>query len=239
MNSRNALNSFLKGLYTSLNASMQTFEEMSASSKGAGREDSVKAILKACLPSKYSIISGDIIDTKEKSTGQIDGIAVYSSALILKAPVSEVCLVPAESAGAVFEVKSSLSSQWGEVLEKFRKVEPILWKPVNMLFTRSEGGPRRETMSFHVIAHKGYKDVKTLKSKLEELIGNSQHFRVMSILTLDPPAIVLVREEKEMGIHIGPSSPEGVIGQWLSYVVGDMNSYFNPKPNIGKYFDKL
>ncbi len=234
MNAKDALKSFSKGLFVSLQSSLEAFENMSSSSKGTGREDIVKQTLGACLPSKYSILSGDIIDTKGHSTGQIDGITVFSSATILRSPISDISLVPAESAGAVLEVKSDLSNQWSEVVQKYDKVKPIFWLPINMLSTRPKDSAKRETMSFHVVALKGYKKIETLKRKLEELIQSAPGKRVLSIMTIDPPAIVIAKED--MAVHIGPNSPEGVMGQWLSYVVGDIDSFFNPKPDIGKYF---
>ena len=234
MDAKTALISFSKGLFISLKNSLEAFENMSSASKGTGREDIVKATPGACLPSKYSIVSGDIIDTKGHNTGQIDGITVFSSDTVLRSPVSNVSLVPAESAGAVLEFKSDIKKQWSEVVQKYEKVKPIFWLPINMLATRPKDSPKRETMSFHVVAFKGYKKVETLKNKLNELIQSSPGKRVLSIMTIDPPAIVIAKED--MDVHIGPNSPEGVMGQWLSYVVGDIDSFFNPKPDIGKYF---
>ena len=103
-----------------------------------------------------------------------------------------------------------------------------------MLFTKSKDSPKRETMSFHVVALNGYKKIETLKQKLEDLIKHSTGNRVVSIMTIKPPSIVIAKENME--VHGGSNSAEGVMGQWLSYVVGDVDSFYNPKPNIGKYF---
>lgn len=235
MKAKDAILNFSKGLFNTLNSSMQVYEGMSNSSKGTGREECLKALLEACLPNKYSVIAGDIIDTQGNNSGQIDGIAIYSSAPLLKVPMSDVSLVPAESSGAVFELKSSLDSQWSQVVEKYKKIEPISWKPINTFFVKPKDSPKKETLSFHVISFNGYKKSETLKEKLDELIALSKKERTISIMTLNPPSIVLATEE--MKTHIGPGTPEGAIGQWLSYVASDLDSYFNPKPNMAKYFN--
>jgi hypothetical protein len=82
--------------------------------RGGIRERRVAAFLRSILPRRYGIGTGHIIDSKGKTSGQVD-IVIYDALNGVHFPIDEYySLFPCESVYAAIEVKSTLTASAGE-----------------------------------------------------------------------------------------------------------------------------
>lgn len=79
------------------------------SSKGSAREIIIREFLKANLPSNLDITSGQVFDSKDNCSGQMD-IIIYSKHSLKLRFDKDQCMVPVDSALALIECKSSLNT---------------------------------------------------------------------------------------------------------------------------------
>ena len=98
---------------------------MSPASKGFERELFVSGLLSQVFPSHYRFASGDIVDRQGQSSGQVDIVLEYPSGFSFPVYPDGPRLFLAESVACVIEVKSNLSSQWEQVLQKVSKVAEL------------------------------------------------------------------------------------------------------------------
>jgi hypothetical protein len=101
--------------------------------RGDQREKALKAFLEKYLPKKFSLGTGNIIDSKGNISRQCD-IVIYDS---LNCPIlyteNEYQLFPAEAVYAVIEVKSVLSAlEIDNCIENIRSVKSLIRdKPIS------------------------------------------------------------------------------------------------------------
>jgi hypothetical protein len=229
-----SVNTYLTGLFNVLSCSMAAYENASSAAKGTAREQCIDTLLQACLPSRYTIAHGDVIDSLGHETGQIDGVVIFSTASVLRVPLADIALIPAESVGGIFEVKSNVAKQWNDIKAKFAKVAPIVVKWPTGTQAVSKHDPY-DSLAFHVVGYRGFNQGKQLEARLQELVeAGDGRKRLISIITLDPAAVAVV--DRDMRVHVGPGDPGKVMAQWLYYLLLDMDTMINPRPRWEEYF---
>lgn len=213
-----ALTSMWTGLYDTMRAALVAYQNASSASKGEAREESFSNFLDAYLPNRFVVARGDVIDSYGHSSGQIDGVVVYSSASVLRLPLTKVGIVPAESAGAVFEIKSGLSGQWDEVERKFDMIAPLRRIPGkgSLAFAQFP-----LSVSFHVVALNGFENPETLNEKLDGLVQRCPTPRRVSLLTLDPLRLVVA--DTNMKPNYQSKSTAAQIALWFSYIMSELD----------------
>jgi len=150
----------LKGAHTGSSAN-------SSYTKGTEREAFIHGFLRAVLPATVRFGSGEVTDTHNNISGQLDVVVEYP--LLPSVPLMpglESRLYLAEGVAAVIEVKSNLSSQWSQVTATADKLGNV----------RRHFGETRSLRNRHpveripliAVGYEGWQDPETLKRKLEE-----------------------------------------------------------------------
>jgi len=98
---------------------------MSAASKGNERRAFVTDFLEALFPSPNRFGTGDCIDTAGNQSGDLDVVVEYPF-LDRLTLAGHSRLYLAEGIAAVIEVKSNISSQWGEAVGSGTKLSATL-----------------------------------------------------------------------------------------------------------------
>jgi hypothetical protein len=88
---------------------------MSAASKGRERERFVNSFLSQVFPPHFRFGSGDITDSAENKSGQIDVVIEYPNLYSFPILQSAPRLYLAEGVAVALEIKSDLSKQWPEI----------------------------------------------------------------------------------------------------------------------------
>jgi hypothetical protein len=133
---------------------------------GYVREQTFRQIILPSLPPQYRVTTGQIIDQYGGATGQLDAIVENGCFPSITAPsIADVRLVLAEGASCVVEVKSTLPSQWEQVLATRDKLSPIRRRFCDGAFTL---GQVSERVPLFVVAYRGWSDLETLKTKTFE-----------------------------------------------------------------------
>jgi hypothetical protein len=96
---------------------------MSAASKGTERELFVNSFLSQVFPTHFRFGTGDITDSEENKSGQIDIVIEYPNLYSFPIWQSAPRLYLAEGVAVAIEVKSDLSSQWGEAEATAKKTK--------------------------------------------------------------------------------------------------------------------
>lgn len=109
---------------------------MSAASKGTERELFVHAFLSRMFPPHFRFGSGDITDSEENKSGQIDVVIEYPNLYSFPLCQCGPRLYLAEGVAVALEIKSDISKQWSEV--------ETTAKNIKTLKRRFEGSRMRE-----------------------------------------------------------------------------------------------
>ena len=99
--------------------------KMSSASKGNERETFVSSFLRQVFPAHFRFGTGDITDSDERISGQVDVVVEYPN--LYSFPVFEASprLYLAEGVAATVEIKSDLSTQWSQVEKTASKLKKI------------------------------------------------------------------------------------------------------------------
>jgi len=131
--------------------------------RGGIRERRVATFLRSILPQRYGIGSGHIIDSKGRTSGQID-IVIYDALNGIHLPIDErYSLFPCESVYAAIEIKSTLTASAGEQPDGtiYECVEAAT--KVKSLYRRINGEP--DMIQYIVFAYQS-----TWKDDLEQVM---------------------------------------------------------------------
>lgn len=185
----------LEGILQSLSNAYNASTKLSNSSKGYERELFISGFLSQIFPPHFRFSSGDIIDTRNNQSGQVDIVLEYPEGFSFPLFPNGPRLFLAENVAAVLEIKSNLNDQWHQVEEKARKTNELSrrylhhWMEETALALRSGGieyiGPETpeeqanqlEKMSasynnagtkipFYVVGFEGWKSKEIAKQKL-------------------------------------------------------------------------
>lgn len=158
------LNARLRGIQQILMGAHVAGERASSASKGADREFFVNMFLKNVLPPHFRFGSGDITDLAGRASGQLDLVVEFPIWPSLQIPGGGSRLYFAEGVAAVIEVKSDLSTQWGEVEKTSKKLARL-----KRLFGTTSGGAPWGVPLF-AVGYTGWKDIETLRKHLDQRI---------------------------------------------------------------------
>jgi len=185
------LRTFFSGAVDALRSGYVQSAGSSSSSAGGLREARLRKVIKQILPPNVSVHHGDIIDAAEHASGQLDGVLVHPFGTSLKVDEDDPGVILAESAIAVLESKSTLTSQWSEVLEKARKVASLQrqYQGFNVYFGSIPVAPNR--IPLHVIGNVGWQKAETLAAKVQELAAcyPADDVPLVTVVQLSPPGI--------------------------------------------------
>ncbi|HQZ67084.1 MAG TPA: hypothetical protein PLY87_18460 [Planctomycetaceae bacterium] len=98
---------------------------MSAASKGTERELFVNDFLSQVFPPHFRFGSGDITDSEENKSGQIDVVIEYPNLYSFPILNSATRLYLAEAVAVALEIKSDLKKQWSEVESTAMKTKSL------------------------------------------------------------------------------------------------------------------
>jgi hypothetical protein len=181
----------LQGIQQSLVAHYAGGAAMPSASKGSEREVFVRDFLQAVFPPPFRFGSGAVTDSDGNCSGQIDVVVEYPFLPSFPMPGGADRLYLAESVAVALEVKSNLSSQWGEVERStlsLRKVQRR-WSGSTKL-RRSGiafGGPSVTAVPYIAVGYTGYKELASLERRVQE---TSEDARPAGALVIDSGVFV-------------------------------------------------
>jgi len=156
----------LAGIQKILVGVHQAGKSLSAASKGKEREAFIDSFLSEVLPSPFRFGSGDVTDENGNRSGQLDVVVEYPFMPSLPIPgLTGTRLYLAESVAAAVEVKSDVSSQWDEVLNVARQLEPITRK---FGATMTMGRAPTARIPLFAVGYTGWKRAETLRNRLKD-----------------------------------------------------------------------
>lgn len=186
------LASRIDGILKILSSQWAAGTSSSSASKGAERELVVQQLLLTTFLPNMRFESGDIVDSYGESSGQVDVVLEYGTAVSFPATSGGPRVYLAENVAAVIEVKSDLAAQWDQVAAKseaiaslkrryeYEKFEYLLAKidagvENGKMRAAFEDGLKRSTPSkpipFYVIGFEGWKMGKSLAEHVDDVPG--------------------------------------------------------------------
>lgn len=115
----------LKGIFENLWSSFEAGRKLSSATKGSERELFIAGFLSQVFPPHYRFSGGDITDKDGHHSGQIDVVLEFPHGFSFPIYPNGPRLFLAENVAVAIEVKSNLTKQWSEVLEKAQKLESV------------------------------------------------------------------------------------------------------------------
>lgn len=187
----------MRGIHKQLLAGYEAGATMSAASKGNERETFIGKFLSTVYPNHFRFGTGDAIDSNNHRSGQLDVVIEVPFGPSLPIVGSDaVRLYPAETIGAVIEVKSDLDKQWDEAVATAQKLFPVVRRyDASMLMGRSF--PK---IPIFIVGFSGWKKTETLQKKLKE------NPEITGILTLDDVPLFATSTQFDEGHAAGPSA---------------------------------
>jgi len=191
----------LRGVQSTLLSIHEAGSGMSSATKGVEREHFINTFLREVLPSSFRFGSGDITDTANNKSGQVDVVVEYPFLPSLPAVSNGPRLYLAEGVAAVIEVKSDVAAQWSEVEAMAASVKELTR---DFRATVTMGGPSPEKqVPILAAGYKGWKKPETV----EDHVANGV---VDGILVIDPGIFVSREGFLEIKAH-GPWALWGLI----------------------------
>ena len=148
---------------------------MPAAMVGGERELVLHGLLRETLPPIYRFGQGAITDATGQLTGQVDLVMELPFGPSLPMPAGSHRLYLAESVAAVVEIKSDLSSQWGEVehtVGRVRRLARDLRQTQGLALESSPEPDKRiadiQGIPCYVVGFRGYTTVAGLCRRLDE-----------------------------------------------------------------------
>ncbi len=134
--------------------------------------------------------TGTVTDSYHKLTGQIDIVIELPFGPSFPVPIAPSSrLYPAESVGAVIEVKSNLSKQWDEAIKTIAKVKAL---------RRTIGNKKKiYRIPCYAVGYKGDKKVQTLKEKVLEI---EEKERPDGVLIIDSGCYYSEKRSGDLGL---------------------------------------
>lgn len=167
----------IKGIQDSLLATYRGGVGMPTAMVGGERELVLHGLLRETLPPIYRFGQGAITDATGQLTGQVDLVMELPFGPSLPMPAGSHRLYLAESVAAVVEIKSDLSSQWGEVEQtvgRVRRLARDLRQTQGLALESSPEPDKRiadiQGIPCYVVGFRGHATVDGLRRRLEETV---------------------------------------------------------------------
>ncbi len=156
----------LAGIQTILMGTHQAGSSMSSASKGREREEFINLFLNQIFPSQFRFGSGDITDSSNNKSGQMDVVIEYP--FLPSLPVVEgnsPRLYLAEGVAAVIEVKSNIEHQWPEVVATAKQLSKLQRK-FGATFSMGKGPEQR--IPLYAVGYDGWKKMETVEERIKD-----------------------------------------------------------------------
>ncbi len=135
---------------------------MSSATVGREREHFVSAFLGAVLPSSFRVGTGDITDSYQARTGQVDAVIEFPFLPSIPLANDGPRLYLAEGVASVLEVKSSVEKQWDEVISTATRVKTLKRRIENYY---SIGATPTERIPVLAVGYSGWNTIETVREK--------------------------------------------------------------------------
>lgn len=225
---------------TELLSKYRTSANQSASNNlGKNREEFLNFFLTKVLPPRLKVISGELIDSENKHTGQLDTIVIRDDAPSLEFGKENTYL--AEGVFAAIEIKSSLNMEsLTDAVNSMLKVKNLtipeqaikfggyyLGRPLRILFSYT--GVKAETIIKHINLN-NYQEVFDLICILDQgVIARKGRL----LFTYD------LENGENLDTDVFVNSPAGSLGILYYYLIQYGASFSIITPNFQKYFEPL
>ena len=156
----------LAGIQTILMGKHQAGFSMSSASKGREREAFINLFVNQIFPSQFRFGSGDITDSSNNKSGQMDVVIEYPFLPSLPVVVgNSPRLYLAEGVAAVIEVKSNIEHQWSEVVATAKQLSKL-----RRTFgaTMSMGKGPEQRIPLYAVGFDGWKKMATLEERIKD-----------------------------------------------------------------------
>jgi hypothetical protein len=171
----------LIGIQGQLVAGHKASATMSSATKGFERQEFIDKFLSQVLSTPFRFATGDATDKSGHKSGQLDVVIEFPfgpSLPIVGGATSRLFL--AETVAAVIEVKSNISSQWGDAVSTGRQLSPL---------DRSYGaammmGPNLPKIPLFVAGFGGWQQIETVEKHLTAAP------EISGVLVIDPGLFV-------------------------------------------------
>jgi hypothetical protein len=172
---------FFTNTHDALVANLRASRKLSAKSKGTARENDIDRLLGALLPPLARLQHGDLIDSYDRTAGEVDRVVVQQTVPVAAKLKDDTSIILAEGVVAVLEIKSDLNKQWSQVEKK--------WRMVGALRRRALPGMR--ALPFIVIGLQGWTKGDSLRDRVADLARMLPPADVPPIMMvcLDPPLL--------------------------------------------------
>lgn len=156
----------LAGIQQILMGAHQAGFSISSASKGREREAFINLFVNQIFPSQFRFGSGDITDSSNNKSGQMDVVIEYPFLPSLPVVVgNSPRLYLAEGVAAVIEVKSNIMDQWPEVVataKQLCKLQRTFGATISM------GNLPKQRIPLYAVGYDGWKKMETLKERIED-----------------------------------------------------------------------
>ena len=213
----------LAGIQQSLMAQFEGSKNLPSAMKGVGRETLLREFFQQLFPAHRRFSNGVITDSVGNLSGQIDIAIEYGHLPSFPMPKSDERLILAESVAFVIEVKSDLSSQWGEVENTTRSVKR-LQRTLNP--TMITGTRPSDVIPVVAVGYKGHKTIDGLIKRLESTPPDAR-----------PDAALVIDSGCFVGYDLRTNGPLGLYA--LAHVMNvELNKVLFTAPDILRYVDR-
>ncbi len=140
---------------------------------GSEREILVREFLAKVLPPPFRFGTGMVMDSEGRMSGQLDIVVEFPFLPSFPTPGAPERVYLADSVAFVIEVKSNLSSQWGEVKRTAAQMAPLQRNWSEHLHFGPRGypevpGPKRSQIPFLAVGFRGFASSSAISSKIAE-----------------------------------------------------------------------
>jgi hypothetical protein len=180
----------LDGIRTILMAHRDAGAALPSASKGVEREALVREFFARVFPPQFRFGSGAILDSAGARSGQLDIVVEFPFLPSFPTPGANERLYLADSASIAIEVKSDLTSQWGQVLAGAKQVIPLRrhWHAHGDVDVQGQSKTYEATASRIPFLAVGYRGPKTAAALKERLAHTDDTERPDALLVIESGA---------------------------------------------------
>jgi hypothetical protein len=178
----------LEAIREILFAHFKAGKSLPSATVGAERETLVREFLSRVLPRQVRFGSGAILDSRGRSTGQIDVVLEFPFGPSFPTPATDDRVYLADSVAVALEVKSNLD-QWGEICRSASRVNELARSWIGHCSILPDGhvkafGPTGSWIPFIAVAYRGPKT----GSKLRKRIEHTPNARIDAVFVIESGA---------------------------------------------------
>ena len=176
---RQVLRERVEGIQKILMAHHAAGVRLPTACKGSEREILVREFLAKVLPPPFRFGTGMVMDSEGRMSGQLDIVVEFPFLPSFPTPGAPERVYLADSVAFVVEVKSNLSTQWGQVEDKAAQMAPLRrnwtqhWHYGPRGYPESPG-PKESQIPFIAVGFEGFATANSLKRKIASIRSPSR-----------------------------------------------------------------